>query len=244
MMYAVTQLTMWIWFPIRAGLAVGVLLWAYKYIKERNLFCFLIIVLIASSIHLQSLIILPFYWIGNFRLKTSLYLAIYLLFFFLGKIFQDYFEILAFSINYDRLNHYLENETEGNSLFSYLHIVMQFSLFTLYLYLSEKKVFGDEKWSNTLINAFLIQQCIAFVFQDGMGDLSRIKDPLNIVIPFMFCNSMYYLIKSKNAEIKLGALFLYILYVSRGIMALGNDYFFKITCIPYRTIFDYHFTLF
>lgn len=55
------------YFAVRAGFAISILFWAYKYIRDQNLKKFLIVVLLASSVHFQCLVLIPF--IGQVGLK-------------------------------------------------------------------------------------------------------------------------------------------------------------------------------
>ena len=52
---------------IRQVLAVSFTLWGFQYIKERKLLKFMLLMLPAISLHLSSLVFVPFYFIGNIK---------------------------------------------------------------------------------------------------------------------------------------------------------------------------------
>lgn len=70
---------------IRQTIAVGLTLWSYEYIVRRKLVPFLLIVLIASTLHKTSLIFIPFYWLAQVKIgRTVLICALVALPFLMG----------------------------------------------------------------------------------------------------------------------------------------------------------------
>lgn len=62
---------------VRQDFALGCVMLSYKFIKERRLIPFLIIILVASTIHKSVLIFIPYYWIASFRnVKTLSVIAV------------------------------------------------------------------------------------------------------------------------------------------------------------------------
>lgn len=64
---------------IRQALSTAVCFFSIRYIKERNLFKFLISILLATSFHTSSIIMLPFYFIGSKDFKKSTYIVFLLI---------------------------------------------------------------------------------------------------------------------------------------------------------------------
>lgn len=63
----------------RNAMAIAIILWGLKYVKERSLIKWLGVICVASSIHNSSWLFLPVYWIGNIEFnerKTVLTLII------------------------------------------------------------------------------------------------------------------------------------------------------------------------
>lgn len=242
-LYAVIQLMSFLFFPVRAGLAVAVCLWGYKYVKEQKLVRFVSVVAVASLIHYQCLIFFPLYWIGKIKLNKLIYIIIYIAFFILGKVFQSYFQLISLLFSGDigeKMLIYSEYETEGAQTLSIVNAVLQFFLFILYLNLPIKKMFNSERWYYTLINVFLFNQCVVFVFTDGMGELARIKDPFAVVPQLLFVIQFLYLYKSKYLIIRGTSFIFFVIYMIRRMSSFGTGFYFKETCLPYRTIFDYN----
>jgi hypothetical protein len=65
---------------IRQTLATAATLWGIELIKKRKLILFLILILIASTIHKSVLIFIPFYFIGNIRNTKLIYSSAIILF--------------------------------------------------------------------------------------------------------------------------------------------------------------------
>lgn len=127
---------------IRSSLASIILLYSIKYIKERNIFKFLAIVFIASSIHKASIIFLFAYFISFiFRKSVSFkkvvcFLSISII---LGIIFKYIPGILQ---SLFPNNVYLfAKEYVQNSSGSYMTIIMQLSIVILGVLLTNKRTF-------------------------------------------------------------------------------------------------------
>ncbi|NBJ07491.1 EpsG family protein [Duncaniella freteri] len=54
---------------IRAGLAIMIVCYAIQYIKRKKLWKYLLIVLLASSMHISVLLAIPFYWINKININ-------------------------------------------------------------------------------------------------------------------------------------------------------------------------------
>lgn len=60
---------------IRQTIAVGLCLWSYKYIEEREIIPFVLLVLVASTFHKTSLIFLPFYFLYRVKIGRTILLC-------------------------------------------------------------------------------------------------------------------------------------------------------------------------
>ena len=88
---------------IRQTLATALCLVSYKYIKERRLFVFSAIIIIAAFIHKTALIFFPFFWISEIRKVKMLFLIVTLSFpimTVIGYEFTTYLALLSGSENY------------------------------------------------------------------------------------------------------------------------------------------------
>ena len=242
LMYAFLMLLASAYFPVRAGLALGVVYWSYKYIRERNLKKFLLIVLCAGMIHYQCFIILPFYWVGHIKLNFLIASIIYLLFIISARLFQEYFIILSAIIGGDigeKALSYSDFETEGFKGPSYLGWALNYFFLCIYFYIRKRGNYQNDIWYNTLINIFIAYNGLFIIFSSGMGDLTRLASAFFPAQAILFLFSINYFSSINKKYAKLAILF-YILYYSYKITGVGSGYFFESTCIPYKTIFDYN----
>lgn len=243
LMYALLMLLATAYFPVRAGLALGVVYWSYKYIRDRQLKKFLLIICCAGMIHNQCFVILPFYWAGHVKLNLISASIIYILFIIAAKIFQDYFIILSAIIGGDlgdKMLSYTNFETEGFKGASYLGWGLNYFFLFIYFYIRKKCNYKNNLWYNTLINIFITYNGLFIVFSNGMGDLTRLASAFFPAQAILFLFSMNYFLSSPNKNYAKLAILFYILYYSYKITSIGSGYFFESTCIPYKTIFDYN----
>lgn len=125
---------------IRSSLASIILLYSIKYIKERNFLKFIIIVLIASSIHKASFIFLFVYFISVlFKDSLSFNKVLLLLSFstILGVIFQYIPSILQ--TLFPNNVYLFAKEYVQNSSGSYMTLIMQLGILLLGVLLINKK---------------------------------------------------------------------------------------------------------
>lgn len=56
---------------LRQALAMAIMTYSVKYLIEKKFFAYFLICLIASTFHVSALIMIPFYFLVNFKLKTT-----------------------------------------------------------------------------------------------------------------------------------------------------------------------------
>lgn len=61
---------------LRMFIAVGVISWSYRYLIERRLIPFLVCTMIATLFHTSALIMLPIYYLLNWKLKLSFFVTL------------------------------------------------------------------------------------------------------------------------------------------------------------------------
>lgn len=102
---------------IRQTLATAFLLWSFEYIKQRNLFLFIVFVLIASLFHISALIFFPLYFIFAIN-KPKLIFALSILIFPIVMVFKN--KLAVFFVGSvgveDRFAMYTEQYYRGGSL--------------------------------------------------------------------------------------------------------------------------------
>ena len=234
-------INMGVLFPVRAGLSIGVVFLAYRYIIDQKIIPFILIVGIATLIHNQCIVLLPIYWIGKVKLSDFRYYCIFIFGAVSTYLLQDVFislMILSGGDIAEKALLYTEFETEGAKGSSYMGWVLNFFFLWIYLYIKKRDYDIDEKYWNLLLNGFIIYMMIFFTFQEGMGDLARLSGiyfPIQLILLSL---SYEYFVDKRGGYFALLAklfIFAYFFYKWTGI---GSGYFFEDAMIPYTTIFD------
>lgn len=234
------------YFPVRSGLSVGIVYWAYYFLQDRNLKGYLIVVILASLIHNQCLIMLPMYWIGHVRLNVKYFVAAYLFIILNAILFKDYFTLLATYMGGDlgdKAYLYTQAETDGFAGASYSSWALNFVLGMLFIWYRKIKNLHGDIWYNTLINLFVVYMGIFIVFSQGTGDLTRLNASVGIGFIILFCSTVSNLIDSRNKTYVYLAVAFYLVYYLYKFNQVGTGFFFKSTNVPYKTIFDYSMSI-
>ena len=95
---------------IRQSLAAAIFMFASVFIKKRNLFVFLTLILVAFMFHKSVLLVIPFYFIKDYHLKSWIYIIIYIVsFVFMQYDLQSLVEPFTFLIeDNDRYMHMVD----------------------------------------------------------------------------------------------------------------------------------------
>ena len=235
--------------PIRATLGLAIAFWGYKYIKEQELLRFLLIIALTCTIHMKFIIFLPCYWIGKIRIKSYLYLSIYLLVVGSYVVFQQQLALLATLLDASsgigaKLDVYTHGETEGFSGLSYIGVVFNLFLMCVYLYLRKIRLLRDELWMNGILNMYLVSCCIYALFSDGMGDLARLATLFVLPQSLLLVMTIVYFSKKRMPVLHLGAISFFVLYFIYRTYQATSGYYFLEAHVPYKTIFDYNISFF
>lgn len=102
----------------RQTIAITLVMVAYEFIKEKKLFKFLVVVLLASSFHITALIFLPSYWFNKFNLNRKTIL----LFVLIGLIVIAIKGELRMLINNFARIEYAAIETGGDRMYIFMLI--------------------------------------------------------------------------------------------------------------------------
>lgn len=245
LMYAFLMIMVGNYFPVRAGLALTIAFWAYQFIEERNLKKFLIVIAIATSIHYQCIVLLPFYWLNRIEFNYGMYSILYAVFIAFGYVFQSYFielTLLTGGSIAEKAYHYTQFETVGKTGANYASWGLNYTLTIIYLYFynRNKDKFSNKLWINILINMAIVHSLIYVVFSEGMGDLTRLATLLIPAKAILFVTCYLYFMKSKYGIIRI-LTFTYVFgYLAYQVSKTCDWYFFEEANVPYKTIFDYN----
>ena len=235
------------YFPVRAGLSIGVSYLAYIYLYERKIVKYLIVIFAAFMIHKQCIVIFPLFWVAYFRkwLTIPSFIALFAAFALLGAVLQDWTVLLSSSIGGDTGDlayHYTQYQNEGHSqrLNSYVGWGLNFFFLLVYLFVMKKENKDKDRWYITMLIAFILYNGITMAFTEGMGELARLSRLFVLAQVYLFVNAMvYFLSKKRTTHIKYFAVLFFVLYYFYRISQVGKGFYFEMTCLPYKTIFDY-----
>lgn len=247
LMYVILMSTV-VYFPVRAGLSVAILIWSYKYIRDRQLVPFFVVVLCASLIHYQCLIMLPMYWAGKIRPNFMTYTIVYFVISASALILIDYFTALSLVMGGDLGNkalNYSTNETENFGQGStYMGILLHYFFLSVFFYIAKKGALKSEEWSYAAINIFFLYYSFYMTFSNGYGDLARLSDVYVAAKHILYITAVNYCLDNKNQILKIGAVLFFAAFYIYGFNNGLGGYYFEETSVPYKNIFDYNLELF
>lgn len=231
-------------FPVRAGLSLAITFWCWKYIKERNLKKYLLVVGAAFFIHNQAIVLFPCYFLGFIKIKSRWLLIIYPIIAIFAFKFQDYFAELALLLDdgsiADKLQTYTGGQTTGfSTAANYLGWAFNYFFLVNYLIIRKIKKLEDDYFYTVLLNAFMVYNSIFMIFSAGMGDLARaatIYFPAQCIL-FNFAIHCY--LKLYGGKFKILVVLFLVSYLTYRVPALWSGYFFKSVSVPYKTIYNY-----
>lgn len=163
---------------LRQAIAISILMFSIKYIKERKLIKFLLLVILASLFHKTALIFLPLYFISKLKINKKIliiWLVLILLLLVFGRYIVDF--IFAYIYQPSRLE-----EAQGQGI-SMLLLLTGISLFTFY---KQKELLEQDKYNQIHINSLFIAtliQCIAISFSLAHRTVMYYMISLMILIP-------------------------------------------------------------
>lgn len=226
---------------VRAGLATSIMYWAYLCIEKRELRKFLLLVFIGANIHVSSLVLLPFYWVGKIRFNYISASVLYFAVAFGSWWFKDYFMLISMVLGGNiayKAEVYTNGETVGYSSSTPFGWILYYILFMLFIYM--RKYSKNEYFYNTLLVLYFILRLIMMTFSDGMGDLTRLGSGLGPMFPILVIFTFTKLVEKKTPILVATAFMLYFSISFYYFNHIDSGYYFKDTFIPYKSIFDFN----
>lgn len=234
-------------FPIRYTLASNIILCSYKYIKERRIFPFLLLYILAFSIHRSIIIFLPVFF-----LVRRVYSAFSLLFVFflatvIGLLAEKTFENVLWLISLfygqigdsfqNKLDAYVTGEIPDYAVMSTTRLLIAYanSIFFISLFCYfRKKFFKDNALYNILLNLYVIGLSFNRIFLQIIPDFARATSLFTGGFPvliWMIINC--YSRKNKFVLLILLIVYYYFIYQS----ATFKGYYWYLF-VPYYSIFS------
>lgn len=210
---------------VRQGIAMSIILYSLKFIKEKNFKKYLLMILFATCFHLMSLVYIPIYFLCQINWKKKQNAII------LALIPVIAVTLYIFVAKFTKYGAYIESGIESNNLL--LHEIL-LGGFILFIATIEKKHVEIEKeyfhiYYVLQVITFVIAICSKFLpLSDRIVWLFYIQ---NIVfIPLIIKN-----VKSIAKKILLILIALSIMSINIYAQAVMTDSY---SIIPYQTIFD------
>ena len=106
---------------IRQSLAIAATMLCYEFVKNKKLIRFLVLILVASTIHKSVLIFIPFYFLCQYKVAKHIFTAVLLLF----PLFMSQRQLLAqYFISIGGYDEYENFEGSGTLVFTSIFIVI------------------------------------------------------------------------------------------------------------------------
>ena len=144
---------------MRTMIAASIILFAYKYIRDRQFLRFLVVVLLASAFHLSALLMIPFYVILNIKINR-ISLIIYsvvggTIFIFSNEIMSVFTKYVYTSYSPETSRHMFSGIPSAYSLFILVILICAVLL--------KKDIEKYSKWGTILISATLFDFYFGFI---------------------------------------------------------------------------------
>jgi len=246
-------------FPVRIGIAVGVLMLGLLDFSKLDFKKGLFFIFLAYTIHSSALVFAPVFILGTrrFRLSTYLSVGIAVTFLILAEtpFFKAFLATLSENIGFlgDEIAHkfdnYLDFDVAKKGAVIAVGGIVNNVIFIILLFLFGRMIDHVEKVSTSkevilhftfLFNVFFVFVMISVVFQgDAMAGLRRLQNYFMFAFPVLFSFFIYHnrrLYPNLNMGLTLGLIF-YALFRSYTMFFGG----YPAAHFPYKSIFDYAF---
>ncbi len=177
---------------IRVGVAAGLLLLCIKPIKDKNIYSFMVLAIIAFLFHYSAIVIFPLYFLNGEKLNNKLYLlsipAAYCIYYSNIQIFT-FLDLIQMPLIQDKYSIYREAASLDNTINLFNYVLLSRCMLA-FLFLWKWKLLAKTNiYSVILIKIYLIAIFIYIAFADTPGISSRISELLMVVeiilIPFL-----------------------------------------------------------
>jgi len=246
-------------FPVRIGIAVGILMIGLFDLSKLSVKRGLFFTFLAFTIHSSSIVFVPVFLLGSRRFKPSTYLAVGVAIAFLilaeTPLFKTFLTTISENIGFlgDDVAHKFDNYLDfditkkgaviavGGMINNIMFITLLF-LFGKMIDKSLKESFSKENeiYFTFLFNTFFVFVMISIVFQgDNMAGLRRLQNYFMFAFPLLFAFFIYRnrtLSPNLSIIFNLGLIF-YALFRSYSLFFGG----YPEAHFPYKSIFDFFF---
>lgn len=247
------------YFAVRSQLGVAISMWLFLILKKaiedktnvsksinkkhiRDYIKYFTVCYASFSVHMQSVLFFPIYWIGKIRMKWYICIGLLSSFFILSYVYQDYFILFSHFLGGDLgskaafYTGYEFGEGKGRGVANYLLDLLFLSAFLLVRHNTGKE---KNEWYNLLLNIFILQSGILMIFSGGMTDLSRLAMQFALARALLIVSVIDFLDRFQYKLLLMISWAFVLSYLIYRYNGLDSWYYFYDTNVPYRTIFDY-----
>lgn len=216
----------------RQSIVIAIFIFSIKYIREKKIIKYMILILIASLIHKIALIFIPIYFIGNLKLDLKK-LIILTLIVIIGNTFISLFvSRIVQGTKYENYLNGIYNSGENGGMISPA-INVTTLLLCLYYKRKDKKNGIEDNELNILTNVHVI----AFLCSLLLGSIPMLNRVFINFYHVQILTIPLLLSKENRQEIRFVMYSLYVLgFLSNFIYSVGIKNGNKV--LPYQTIFD------
>lgn len=246
-------------FPVRIGIAVGILMIGLFDLSNLNLKKALFFTFLASTVHSSSIVFAPILILGSRRFKPNTNLTVFVAIAFLilaeTPLFKTFLTTVSENIGFlgddvaHKFDNYLDFDITKKGAVIAVGGIINNVIFIVLLFLFGKMVdkvlknnFSKENeiYYTFLFNTFFVFVMISIVFQgDNMAGLRRLQNYFMFAFPLLFS---YFIYRNKIAYPTLSVilnlgLVMYALFRSYSLFFGG----YPEAHFPYKSIFDFAF---
>ena len=170
MIFIISGMMFIYWDQVRQAVAISIIIYAIKYIKEHNFLKYLLFVLLAATAHYSALLLVPFYFVNQIRPRKFIYIGIIMVL-ALSNAASEYF-IYLFD-NVIKLVPYFDTK---DTSYAYVQILSWGYKFRVFFYSLVwcTIIFFLPKNERVLSN-FVFIGAIIFIMASGALNVSRIS---------------------------------------------------------------------
>jgi len=233
---------------IRQMLAMSILLYSYKYVSERKIIKFLLIIFLAGSLHRSAFVFIPFYFLLNKKYTKKQMIVLVFLSIIISRtnIILYLFNLLLKleKIGFDlkilyKITHYFF-ERRGNSSLLVLGAFERLFFISLFIFLKDK-IYKQGIYYRIYFNSYFYSILIFFLFSIDLHIASRVARIFQIT-EILLIPLLVKLINPKELRviIYILVLFLYTGHFIDELMLVLPEYGGYVY-LPYRSILELFF---
>lgn len=180
---------------VRQFIAMSVCVFSLRYVINRNIWKFVICVIIASLIHYTAVFWIVVYFACNaFAKNNTLKIILYLLFGVVGYLSVDVFQEAASGV-FDRWSNYSEIESNAAGYISFTI----FALITLMVFMYRKPIISTYPYANVMMNINYLNM-ILWAMRLVTRNTERISFYFTIA-PILLIPVLYHVISKKHGNV-------------------------------------------